>query len=188
MNLLQFPDVSCLLDILHYLLTKAICKDFGEVQKLWDFLFCFGVHLNPIMAAAQVIQNKQRILKELSSEMARGKPAEMAVLSLLTTVLSQRNWMGGLLDSQSVIDCVMQCILVLKQQKHSELWSEIATHCSDFKVALSIKEKHENGMRAKYRKSVKSSSQKNLKDEMSNGTATTAKSARNVKGDDTEQQ
>lgn len=116
-----------------YFELKAISQPFTEMQRLWDFLFCFGVHLNPILAAAQVIVNKKLVLRE--------NPAR-----LLQGLLSQRKWMNQTLDSRAVIDCAMHCIIVLKQQKHKTLWSEIAKHSSDFTVALQIKVKHENGL------------------------------------------
>ena len=115
---------------------QAISQPFTEMQRLWDFLFCFGVHLNPILAAAQIIVNKKLVLAQ--------NPAR-----LLQGLLSQRKWMNQRLDSRAVIDCAMHCIIVLKQQKHKALWAEIAKHSSDFTVALQIKVKHENGLQYK---------------------------------------
>jgi len=112
---------------------QAISQPFTEMQKLWDFLFCFGVHLNPVLAAAQIMVNKQMVLRE--------NPAR-----LLQGLLSQRKWMNQRLDHRSVIDCAMQCIIELKKQKHKKLWKEIALHSSDFTVALQIYVQHENGM------------------------------------------
>ena len=30
-------------------------KPFAEVPKLWDFFFCFGFHLNPVVTAANLL-------------------------------------------------------------------------------------------------------------------------------------
>ncbi len=100
------------------------------MQKLWDFLFCFGVYLNPILAAAQIMVNKKRVLGQDSNLLIQG-------------LLNQRKWMNQhveqSLDSRAVIDCAMHCIIVLKAQKHEVLWSQILAHSSDFDAALQIK-------------------------------------------------
>ncbi len=36
----------------------------GEVLKLWDFMFAFGVHLNIIFIVARIVKAREEILKE----------------------------------------------------------------------------------------------------------------------------
>eukprot|EP00487_Bulimina_marginata_P011596 TRINITY_DN7297_c0_g1_i1.p1 TRINITY_DN7297_c0_g1~~TRINITY_DN7297_c0_g1_i1.p1 ORF type:complete len:179 (+),score=14.41 TRINITY_DN7297_c0_g1_i1:36-539(+) len=38
---------------------QAISQPLVEVQKLWDYLFAFGVYLNPIVAVSHLIVNKE---------------------------------------------------------------------------------------------------------------------------------
>ena len=112
---------------------QAISQPFTELQRLWDFLFCFGVHLNPVLAAAQIIINKKHIMSQ--------NPAR-----LLQGLLSQRKWMNQRLDAKAVIDCAMHLIILLKQTKHKKLWDNISKHSSNFDVAIQVKIEHENGV------------------------------------------
>eukprot|EP01084_Bolivina_argentea_P128798 227591_1 len=108
---------------------QAISQPFPQLLRLLDFLFCFGVHLNPILAAAQIIHNKKIIMSQPPARLLQG-------------VLSQRKWMNHRVDARAVIDCTMTLIMLLKQDKHKKLWKNIALHASKFETALQIRNKH----------------------------------------------
>ena len=112
--------------------SQALCQPFDELLRLWDFLFCFGVHLNPVITAAQLISNRLLLLNEKN------------VPKLLQTLLSQRHWMNRSIDSKKIIESAMNCIVILKDQKNKDLWNNILKHASDLKIASKIKYDHEN--------------------------------------------
>eukprot|EP01083_Nonionella_stella_P314232 1131230_1 len=120
---------------------QAIAQPFTQLQRLWDFLFCFGVHLNPVLAAAQIIINKKSIIQQ--------NPAR-----LLQGLLSQRKWMNQRLDAKAVIDCAMHLIVKLKNDKHYKLWKNITLHSSNFEIAIQIKIQHENGISSQMYKTI----------------------------------
>merc|ERR1711971_905308 len=122
---------------------QAISQPFTQLQRLWDFLFCFGVHLNPVLGVAQIIINKKLLMTQHPTMLLQG-------------VLSQRKWMNKRLDAKAVIDCAMHLIIILKQEKHKKLWQSIAKHASDFDVALQIKIQHENGISVQQYKNITS--------------------------------
>jgi len=135
---------------------QAISQPFTELQRLWDFLFCFGVHLNPVLAAAQIIINKKAIMTQ--------NPAR-----LLQGLLSQRKWMNQRLDAKAVIDCAMHLIILLKQSKHKKLWDNISKHSSNFDVAIQVKIEHENGVTYSQITTAHLSSTNNNKSSTTNG-------------------
>lgn len=112
---------------------QAISQPFTELQRLWDFLFCFGVHLNPVLAAAQIIVNKKLVLAQAPARLLQG-------------LLSQRKWMNQRLNARDVIDCAMHLIIILKHSKHKKIWESVAKHASNFEVALQVKIEHETGV------------------------------------------
>ena len=79
----------------------AISQPFTELLKLLDFMYCFGVYLNPIIAVAQIIVNKKLILSQNPNVLLKG-------------ILNQRKWMNQKLNAQNVIDCTMTLIMKLK--------------------------------------------------------------------------
>eukprot|EP01084_Bolivina_argentea_P036986 68377_1 len=112
---------------------QAISQPFTQLLKLWDFLFCFGVHLNPVLAAAQIISNKKLIMTQ-------------PPMKLVQTILSQRKWMNQRLNAKLVINSAMQMIILLKQEKHKKLWQNILLHSNNFEIAVQIKMAHEHGV------------------------------------------
>eukprot|EP01083_Nonionella_stella_P006469 18791_1 len=112
---------------------QTICKPFTEVIKLWDFLFCFGFHLNPVMAAAHIIVNKKRILLQTPPMLLRG-------------LLSQRMWMNRATDASEIVHCTLKLIETLKESQHKELWNNVLYHATNLDVAASIKMKHATPM------------------------------------------
>ena len=120
---------------------QAISQPFTQLQRLWDFLFSFGVHLNCVVAVAQIITNKELIMQQNAARLLQG-------------LLSQRKWMNQRLDARKVIDCTMRLVQVLKEKKHDKLWQNILRHSSDFDVAIQIKVQHENGISAKLYKTI----------------------------------
>ena len=111
---------------------QSIAKPFTELLRLWDFLFCFGLHLNPVVAAAQLIINRNAILSINSPR------------QLISTILSQLKWMNGSLNARKTIVCTMELIVRLKSvDKLQELWQNILTHATNFEVAQQIRLYHE---------------------------------------------
>eukprot|EP01084_Bolivina_argentea_P056224 102940_1 len=110
---------------------QCISQPFDELQKLWDFLLCFGVHLCPIVTAAQVIVNKTLILKQNAAKLLQG-------------ILSQRKWMNHSINANNIINCSMNIICILKQNKYKTLWQQILNHSTDIDIAMQIKHDHEH--------------------------------------------
>eukprot|EP01083_Nonionella_stella_P072914 196803_1 len=100
-------------------------RSFTQIMKLWDFLFCFGVHLNPVIAAAQIISNKELMIHTTPTVLRQG-------------LLSARKWMNGQLDAKAVIECAMKLILILRRKQNCKLWSQILHHASDLNVACEL--------------------------------------------------
>ena len=112
-------------------------KPFYHMLKIWDFLVCFGMHMNPIVIAAQLITNRTFILQ--SSE----------------TSLSY--WIINRIRSHSgkVIACSMQIMANIKLNAHAQsqsqngardsgkynyesLWNRILKHATDLSIAREI--------------------------------------------------
>eukprot|EP01084_Bolivina_argentea_P088369 159558_1 len=69
---------------------QAISQPLSQMQKLWDYLFAYGVYLNPVVAISHLIVNRKKILNK-------------SVATLLMGLLSQRKWMNGKLHAKNVI-------------------------------------------------------------------------------------
>jgi len=99
----------------------GIAQPFQEVLRLWDFMFCFGVHINVVCVAAQIILKRNEILKRKLTE-------------VFQEVLGQRKWPR--LVSRKVIDKTMELLPKLRQ--NAELWGRICAHTMDPDVAHAI--------------------------------------------------
>ncbi|ETO26123.1 rab domain-containing cell division control protein [Reticulomyxa filosa] len=109
---------------------QTLAQPFHEVQHLWDFLFCFGVHLNPIVAAAQIIAKKDLLMEQTPNALSQG-------------LLSQRKWLNGQLDGRLVVKISMDIICTLKSNdKYKSLWQDILTHTTNLENARRIKQKN----------------------------------------------
>eukprot|EP01083_Nonionella_stella_P232238 819479_1 len=128
-HLIQLPAHTYLFPVVVSI--QTISQPFTEVIKLWDFLCCFGFHLNPVMAAAHIIVNKKELLLP--------NP-----VTLLQGLLSQRKWMNRSTDSREIINCTMRLIEMLKEPQHKTLWNNVLYHATNMDVATSIKIDHEN--------------------------------------------
>jgi cell cycle arrest protein BUB2 len=94
-NIYAFPSV----------LTLCACTPpLPEVLKLWDFLFAFGVHLNVICVAAQLVLMKQKLYDS-------GSP-------------------GKLLRSLPMLDAakIIEETLVIAKELPDELYAEVVVH------------------------------------------------------------
>ena len=114
--------------------SQIICQPFNELLKLWDFLVCFGLHLNPVITAAQIIENKNKILS-LKTDSDKYK------------LLNQRNWLNGSINAKTIIDITMKCIIKLKKPENTELWNDILKHASNIKIAKNIKLKYQKRLK-----------------------------------------
>jgi len=99
----------------------GIAQPFHEVLRLWDFMFCFGVHINVVCVTAQIILKRNEILKRKLSE-------------IFQEVLGQRKWPR--LVARKVIDKTME--LLPKVRQNTELWGRICAHTVDPDVAHAI--------------------------------------------------
>jgi len=107
-----FPAVTSVL---------GIAQPFHEVVRLWDFLFCFGIHIMVISVAAQIVLKRDDIFKFKLNQVQQ-------------EVLGQRKWPR--LCAREVIDKTMTLLPVVRKNK--ELWERICVHTLDPEVAHAI--------------------------------------------------
>ena len=86
--------------------------------------------MNPIVSIAQIIVLKSKILKEKPSKLLQG-------------VFSSRIWLNGNINANDIINCCMNIICILKQNKYEKLWKQILYHSSNMNVAIKIKTDHD---------------------------------------------
>jgi len=104
---------------------SGIAPPFTELLRLWDFIFCFGVHVNVLCVAAQIILQRDRILTTTGTK-------------IMSEVLAQRKWPH--LDAKRVIDKTMQ--ILPKVRKNSNLWRRILLHTVDQQLSERITNNH----------------------------------------------
>jgi len=105
--------------------TSGIAPPFTELLRLWDFIFCFGVHVNVLCVAAQIILQRDRILTTKGNK-------------IISEVLAQRKWPH--LDAKKVIHKTMQ--ILPKVRKNSNLWRRILLHTVDQDLSEGITRDH----------------------------------------------
>jgi len=106
---------------------SGIAPPFTELLRLWDFIFCFGVHVNVLCVAAQIILQRDRILTTNGNK-------------ILSEVLAQRKWPR--LDAKMVIEMTMQ--ILPKVKKNTNLWRRILLHTVEKDLSERITRNHKN--------------------------------------------
>lgn len=111
---------------------QGVSKPFSQLIKLMDFLLCFGVCYNPVIAASQLIANRNSILRVKSHR------------QLISSVLSQLKWMNGALSASKVIT-VAVCLIskLYNNNECKELLQHIQDHATDFELCQLIRLRHE---------------------------------------------
>jgi len=99
----------------------GIAQPFQEVLRLWDFLFCLGLHINVVCVAAQILLKRKEIFKHKLNVVVQ-------------EVLGQRKWPR--LAARKIIDKTMTLLPIVRQNK--ELWERICGHTVDAEVAHAI--------------------------------------------------
>ena len=94
---------------------QAIVKPFNEMMKLWDFLVCFGMHMNPIITAAQIISKKEFIIENIEKNEDINVSSTTKMQWLLTEIFSMSKWMNGSVDASKVIMISMRIMATMKQ-------------------------------------------------------------------------
>jgi len=111
-----FPAVSSI---------SGIAPPFEELLRLWDFIFCFGVHVNVLCVAAQIILYRDKILKSKRNK-------------ILQHVLGQRKWPH--LDARKTIEKTMEILPTVR--RNTTLWERICMHTVDRDTAEGICNDH----------------------------------------------
>jgi len=106
---------------------SGIAPPFEELLRLWDFVFSFGVHVNVLCVAAQIILQRSKILTTKRNKIPQ-------------TILAQRKWPR--LDAKKVIATTMKILPIIKGK--TELWERVCLHTVDRDIATRILKEHEN--------------------------------------------
>lgn len=106
---------------------SGIAPPFTELLRLWDFIFCFGVHVNVLCVAAQIILQRDRILRTNGNK-------------IMSEVLAQRKWPR--LDAKEVIDVTMQ--ILPKVKKNTNLWERVLLHTVQKDLSERITRNHKS--------------------------------------------